>query len=382
MRRVGRLWPELTGFSNLLEAARAAAAGKRHRPDVAAYLLNLEPNLIRLRAQLLDGSYMPGAYRTFEIREPKPRLISAAPFPDRVVHHALTRILEPVFEKRFSPRSFACRKGFGVHGALRVARAACRRYPYALKCDIRKYFASIDHDILKGKLARAVKCRDTLALAGRIIDGSNPQEATLFYFPGDDLFTPLERARGIPLGNQTSQFFANVCLDSLDQFITRQLRPAAYARYVDDFVLFGDSKDELRLMRDRIAGQLEADRLQLHEGKSRVYRCSEGLTFLGWRLFPHKARLVRANVVRFSRKLAHLQEDFAAGRIAWDTVRQSVQAWISHASFGDTVVLRRRMLNRFAFVSRGVPSKGGAGRLVQQQHEEPPRGLSQQQQAG
>ena len=196
MKRAANLWPQLTSFENLLASAQAAAAGKRSRPDVAAFLLDLEPNLVRLQRELLDGTYRPGPYRTFEIREPKPRLISAAPFRDRVVHHALTRILNPVFEKRFSPFSFACREGKGTHAALSVAEAACARYTHVLKCDIRKYFASIDHQILKTKLAGAVKCRQTLALAGLIIDGSNPQEDVHFLFPGDDLFTPFE----LPMG--------------------------------------------------------------------------------------------------------------------------------------------------------------------------------------
>jgi retron-type reverse transcriptase len=383
MKRVGNLWPALTSFSNLLGAAQAAAAGKRRRPDVAAFLLELEPNLAALRRDLLSGSYEPGGYRTFEIREPKPRRISAASFRDRVVHHALTRVLEPIFEKRFSPFSFACRKGLGTHAALRLAREACATYRYVLKCDVRKYFASIDHEILKGKLSRVVKCRDTLALAGRIIDGSNPQEDAMFYFPGDDLFTPVERRRGLPLGNQTSQFFANVYLDALDQLIVRRLRPGAYARYVDDFVLFGDSKEELREMRRQTGELLAADRLLLHDGKSRLYQCSEGVTFLGWRLFPCKARLARGNVARFSRRMRRLQEDWEGWRISWDTIRQSVQSWIGHASFGDTVVLRRRVFDRFGFVARGgAPSTGAAGRFLQQQCQEPAGRESQQQQAG
>lgn len=367
MKRVGNLWPALTSFSNLLRAAEAAAAGKRRRPDVAGFLLNLEPNLAALRRELLEGAYMPGGYRTFDILEPKPRRISAAPFRDRVIHHALTRVLEPIFEKRFSPFSFACRKGLGTHAALRLARQACAEYPYVLKCDVRKYFASIDHEILKEKLSRVVKCRDTLSLAGRIIDGSNPQEEVIFYFPGDCLFTPLERRRGLPLGNQTSQFFANVYMDGLDQFIVRSLRPEAYARYVDDFVLFASSKDALREMRLQIGESLAASRLLLHEGKSRIYRCSEGVTFLGWRLFPGKARLVRGNVVRFSRRMRALQAGWNGGRISWDTVRQCVQSWIGHASFGDTVVLRRRVFGRFGFAARGgAPSTGAAGRFLQQ----------------
>ncbi len=131
MKRVGHLWPELTSFANLLGAAQAVAKGKRRRPDVAAFQFHLEPYLFELRAELLDGSYRPGPYRTFPIRDPKERLISAAPFRDRVVHHAFTRVVEPIFERRFSPYSFACRKGMGTHAALDVARKGVRhcRWP-------------------------------------------------------------------------------------------------------------------------------------------------------------------------------------------------------------------------------------------------------------
>jgi retron-type reverse transcriptase len=156
MKRIGNLWPQLTSWENLTEAARVAARGKRTRPDVARFLHEMEGRLCGLKRELEDGSYRPGGYRTFWINDPKPRLISAAPFRDRVVHHALTQVLEPVFEPRFTAYSFASRKGFGQHRALQLARNAVRKYRYVLKCDIRKYFPSIDHAILKDLLARVV----------------------------------------------------------------------------------------------------------------------------------------------------------------------------------------------------------------------------------
>jgi len=318
VKRLGNLWPELISFPNLLRAACRAAAGKRTRPDVAAFLLDLEPQLVKLQRELRDESYTPGPYRCFPIRDPKPRLISAAPFRDRVVHHALTQVLEPVFEKSFSKDSFACRKGFGTHRALARAKEGARRCRYVLKCDVRKYFPSIDHAILKDLLARAVKCRPTLELAARIIDASNAQEEVLSYFPGDDLFTPFERRRGLPLGNQTSQFFANVYLDPLDQAVNRQMRPTIYARYVDDFVLFGDSHARLAELRASIEDELCRLRLDMHPGKSRVYRTADGFTFLGWRIFPERTRLVRGNVVRFRRRMRSLAAEYARGAAGWD----------------------------------------------------------------
>lgn len=182
MKRVGGLWDTLVSFGNLHEALRRAALGKKRRTDVARFLLEQENELPRLREELVGGTYRPGPYREFAIREPKPRLISAAPFRDRVVHHALTQVLEPIWERRFSNDSFACRAGYGVHKALDQAADGARRFQYVLKCDVRKYFASIDHEILKRRLARVVKCGPTLALAGLIVDGSNAQEEVALYF--------------------------------------------------------------------------------------------------------------------------------------------------------------------------------------------------------
>jgi RNA-directed DNA polymerase len=365
MKRIGNLWAQVTSFGNLLSAAQAAAAGKRKRPDVAGFLLGMEWELLALQRELLSGEYRCGPYRTFTIRDPKPRQISAAPFRDRVIHHALTRVLEPIFEKRFSNNSFACRMGLGTHKALERAREGVRRFPYVLKCDVRKYFASIDHAILNAQLAQTIKCEPTLNLAARIISSFNPAgENVIRYFPGDDLFSPHERRRGLPLGNQTSQFFANVYLNGMDRLIDEQLRPPVYARYVDDFILFGDSKMRLREIRAAIVESMDSLRLEIHPGKSRIYRCADGVTFLGWRLFPDRIRLVRGTVVRFRQRMKKMQADYSGGGLTWDDVEQRVQAWIGHASQGDTWVLRERLLGQFAF-GPGVQSKS-PGRGIQQ----------------
>ncbi len=373
MKRVGNLWPQIVSFANLAAAAKAAAAGKRGRPDVAAFNLNLEWEILALRRELESGAYVPGPYRKFRIRDPKPREISAAPFRDRVVHHALTRVIEPIFENRFSPHSYACRKGLGTHAALRRAAKGARGCSFALKCDIRKYFASIDHTILLDQLSRTIKCRPTLDLAARIVSGFRPAaDPPARYFPGDNLFTPFERLRGLPLGNQTSQFFANLYLNGLDHLVGEKLRPEVYVRYVDDFVLFGQDKSRLREMQSPIGQTLESLRLELHPGKSRIYRTADGVTFLGWRIFPDRLRLVRPNIAGFRRRMRALQRDYAAGSISWDDVSVRVQSWLGHVSHGDTWVLRERLLSEFAFGPGGWPER--PGRLLRLQCEEPPGG--------
>lgn len=352
MKRAGGLWPLLVGWPNLCRALERAAAGKRSRPDVARFLLEWEPQLIGLQRELKDEAYVPGGYRTFLVREPKPRRISAAPFRDRVVHHALTQVLEPLFERRFAAQSYACRRGFGTHKALHAAAGASRAFPYVLQCDIRKYFPSIDHEILKAQLARVVKCCPTLRLAGLIVDGSNPQEPLTAYFAGDDLFTPWERRRGLPLGNQTSQFFANVYLNELDHFVLREIGPGAYCRYVDDFLLFHDDKAFLQEARAGIDWRLAKLRLLLHARKSRVYRTADGVTFLGWRVFPDHRRLARGNVVRFRRRILAMERQYARGEIEWKEVAARLRAWNAHAAHGDTWALREQIFSQHPFALR------------------------------
>jgi len=215
MTRHFHLFDRIASFENLLAAALRAARGKRSRPNVAEFLADLGSNCLRLHRELSDGTWRPGAYRTFWIHQPKRRLISAAPFCDRVVHHAVCRVIEPVFEPTFIHDSYACRVGKGTHAAVDRYTEFCRRVlrlggeGYVLKCDLRKFFPSLDHEILLDILARKIGCRRTLDLLRLIVESSNPQEPVAAYFPGDDLFTPHERRRGLPIGNLTSQFFAN-----------------------------------------------------------------------------------------------------------------------------------------------------------------------------
>ena len=201
-----------------------------------------------LQEELTSQRYQPGAYKTFEIFEPKRRIISAAPYRDRVVHHALCHIIAPIFERTFIHNSYANRTGFGTHKALKKFIEFCRSSRYILQCDIQKYFPSIDLQILKEKIRRKIKCAKTLWLVDAILDNSNSNDrpAIVEYFPGDDLLAPLQRPKGLPIGNLTSQFFANVYLSDFDRFVKAELRAAKYLRYVDDFALFSDNRDFLK----------------------------------------------------------------------------------------------------------------------------------------
>ena len=341
---MGTLFQRITSFPNLLQAARLASRGKRFRPNVAAFALDLESELHQLQHELVSRSYRPGPYRTFLVHDKKPRFISAAPFRDRVVHHALCQVIEPIFERSFLYDSYACRKGKGTHAATDRTSRYARRFRYLLKCDVEKYFPSIDHAILFGLIAKRIWDEGALWLTRTILESSNPQPDAQHYFPGDDLFAPFERRRGIPIGNQTSQFFANIYLDTLDHYVKETLRAPGYVRYVDDFLLFDDDKHQLHEHRAAIEDFLMRLRLRLHPRKCFVATVASGFTFLGYRIFPTHRRLDADNVRRFKRRLRRYCQALAEGRMSDSQRKDCIGSWIAHAQHADTARLQSRIL--------------------------------------
>lgn len=346
MKSYKHLYEQVCTFENLYWAYRDARRGKRSAQPVAAFEYDQESNLLALQEELYQKTYRPGAYRHFYIHEPKRRKISAAPFRDRVVHHALCRIIEPIFERYFIYDSYACRTGKGTHRALDRCQQFARRFRYVLQGDVLQFFPSIDHAILRGLLARHLRDQDILWLVEQILAsgaGILPEEYELQWFRGDDLFAAL-RPRGLPIGNLTSQFWANVYLNELDQFVKRELKCNAYIRYVDDFLMFADDKAQLHRWRSAIIEFLERLRLRLHAEAFRVYPVTEAIPFLGFRVFPTHRRLKRARAVAFRHCMKGLLREYAKGEIELDRVTASVQGWVNHASHGDTFGLRRALL--------------------------------------
>jgi retron-type reverse transcriptase len=341
---MGTLFERVTAFSNLLRAARQAGRGKRFRPNVAAFGLNLEAELHQLQEELISRRYRPGPYRTFLVHDKKPRFISAAPFRDRVVHHALCQVIEPIFERRFLYDSYACRKGKGTHAAVDRASSYARRFRYVLKCDVEKYFPSIDHAILLELIAKQIWDEGACWLIRTILEGSNPQPDAQHYFPGDDLFAPFERRRGIPIGNQTSQFFANVYLDKLDHDVKERFRVPGYVRYVDDVLVFDHDKRRLHEVRSAIDAFLGQLRLRLHPRKCFVTTTHAGFTFLGYRIFPTHRRLDADNVRRFTRRLRLYRQEVADGRMSDLQRKDRIRSWIAHAAHANTARLRAKVL--------------------------------------
>ena len=207
-----------------------AAKGKRSKPGVAAFLANLEKEVLRLERKLWSGSYRPGRYTVIEVFDPKHRMVSAAPFRDRVVHHAFCAVVEPIFERGFIHDTYANRKRKGTHRAIARYEKFRDRFRYVLRCDIYRYFPAIDHAILKCDLRRRLACERTVQLADRIIDGSNRQEPVNLHFPGDDLFTPFERRRGLPIGNRQDARCAHQRTCHLPGVRSASRRPPAPAR--------------------------------------------------------------------------------------------------------------------------------------------------------
>ena len=339
-RRHDNLFGRFANFQALHAAARRAARGKRKKPGAASFLANLERELLRLESELRDGNYRPGRYVAFEVSDPKRRIVSAAPFRDRVVHHALCGVVEPIFEAGCIAHTFANRVGKGTHRAIEFYERYRDRYAYVLRCDIYRYFPAIDHAILKSEFRRRVSCPSTLALLDLIVDASNPQEPVNLYFDGDDLFVPFQRRRGLPIGNLTSQFFANLYLDGFDHFVAEVLR-APYLRYVDDFALFNNDPTVLSEWRLRIEHYLVGRRLRLHPRKTMILSCSEPAQFLGFELHADgRRRLPEDNVRRFRNRLRGLRDRWQAGTISPNDVDARVGAWIAHAEHADTWRLR------------------------------------------
>lgn len=342
-RSEGSLYPRIVDFLNLYSAALRAARGKRHKPRVAQFLAGLEHEILVLQEQLSGKTWQPGGYTTFMVRESKPRLISAAPFRDRVVHHALCSVISPIFERSFIANTFASLEGRGTHRAVATYEGLRDRFRHVLRCDIYRYFPAIDHDVLKRDLRRRIACRDTLWLCDTLIDGSNPQEPVDCYFPGDDLFAPYARRRGLPIGNLTSQLFGNVYLNPLDHYVTEVLR-APYLRYLDDFALFADDLQTLTDWRTSIAAFLERRRLLLHPRKTRILQATSPALFLGYILGPgRRRRLPEETVERLRLRLRSLRDRWSAGTVEVPEVRQRLGAWIAHARHADSEGLRHAL---------------------------------------
>jgi len=312
MKSVGGLFENITSLPALDRAMHTAAKGKRHRSSVQRFMADAPDQLDRLRAELRGNTYQPLPYHQFHICDPKPRLISCADFRDRVVHHAVCSQLAPIIERRLIDDTYACRCGKGSHRAVLRAQALCRRFPFYLKTDIRRYYDSIQHATLEDLLGGLFRERSVRRLLSTIIRHPLPGQLP---------------ERGLPIGNLTSQWFGNLYLDEADHWIKEVRRAPGYVRYMDDLVVWSDSKAWLWALADDLAEHLTATRsLALKSERTIVAPCSVGVPFLGYRIFPGLIRHQGARARRRRRLLRQREEAYQRGDLTAEELTACVRS--------------------------------------------------------
>lgn len=341
MKIYSSLFADMIAPENLFAAWDAFKKGKGEKPDVARFEFRLEENIFALHRELKAKTYRHAPYHAFYIRDPKVRHIHKASVRDRVLHHAVFSVLNPIFEPTFIANSFSCRIGKGNHLGVDTLEAMLRKVSrngcapcFVLKCDIRKYFESIDHDILTDILRRRVRDPDALWLIGEIVRS----------FPAD--VAPDDARRGLPIGNLTSQLFANVYLNELDQFVKHRLIVKHYARYTDDFVIIADNHDYLTDLIPRITDFLhDTLALGLHPNKVSIRKYHAGIDFLGYTARPHYRSVRTKAKRRMLRKLARRIREYKAGTISEQTLNQSLQSYLGVLSHANAHRIAERIRN-------------------------------------
>lgn len=338
MRSYAGIWKTIVSDENIREAWLRVRRGHTSSASVQDFEADLERNLVALRNRLIDGAYVPGEYRQFRIYDPKPRTISCAPVVDRIVHHALCGVIAALIERSFVPVSFACRKGYGAHAACALARRYAGRAKYFCKMDVRKYFDSVDHERLKEVLLPMFREEPVKSLLHAII--SSP-------VPG------MPEGKGLPIGNLTSQWFANLFLNAFDHLALAGFggkKAIGYLRYMDDFVFFADSKSEAWRLHDAAKRWLEEKRgLAVKNEATVVAPVTEGVPFLGLRIWPSCWRLKRTRLLRTSRTFAR-------------RVRQFEDGVLDEKRFAQCVASADGALRRFGFkgILNDLASKEGS----------------------
>lgn len=338
-------YEKIYDFENLYRAYKMAARCKRAKEEVVAFELDLAKNLWALHDELEDGSYNASNYHRFMIYDPKKREIQALAFRGRVVQHSLCdNVLKPYFEKRLIYDCAACREGKGTHFAMKRLNGFLRSFyrehgtgGYFLKCDVRKYFDSIDHDALK-YLLRRFPDRDVLAFLHRIIDSFNE-----------------DTGKGLPMGNQSSQWFALYYLDGIDRIIKEKYRIKYYTRYMDDLVLIHEDKEYLNACLAELR-ETAKQRLKLEfNDKTQIFPLSEGVDYLGWRFYLTETgkvirRLRTSNKRRFKRRLKAFRQKYQKGEMELEAIRQSLASYNGHLQHGHTWKLKEKVYRDFVLV--------------------------------
>lgn len=317
MKRTGHLIEQVADMDNLLLAFYKAQRGKACKMEVARYREHLQDNLLQMQERLLSGNVQVGRYHTFKIFDPKERQICAASFDERVLHHALINVCHKYFDRHLIYDTYATRIGKGTYAALDKAHRVMPRYKYVAKLDVRKYFYSIDHDVLKRQLGRLFK--DSLLLSA-------------FYGIIDTYYCEQE-GKGLPIGNLTSQYLANHYLSDYDHYVKERLRVPVYIRYMDDMLLFGNDRTALNEQVASVRDYL-SEYLQLTIKPPQVVATGQGVSFLGYRLQGHRIGLNSRSRNRFARKMSlygHLLNDGVWGQEDYRCYVAPLLAFVEHA---------------------------------------------------
>lgn len=329
-------------FDSLYRAHKVARLGKRKKREVIEFELRLSENLTEISRSIKNKTYRMSGYYCFYVYDPKKRLIHALHYRDRVVQHALCdEVLAPLFESRLIYDNAACRQNKGTLFALRRVKSFLSDYykhygndGYFLKCDIHKFFDSIDHEILKNKLRNVIKDENILWLLFLIIDSYETA-------PG----------KGIPMGNQTSQWFAIFYLDGMDRLIKEQLRVKYYSRYMDDCVLIGRDKNHLKECLSQMRNYAYSVKLEFNE-KTKIFPIKNGVDYLGFHIYlASKGKVIlkvrQSTKKRFKRKLKHLMHYYSLGKIDLAGCMQVTQAYHAHLSYGHTYYLQEKVFKNY-----------------------------------
>ena len=340
MRRAECLYEQIYQFENILSAAYQCRKGESKKQSTLDFFDNLEENVIQIQNELMWNEFTVSPYHHFFVFEPKRRLISAPTFYDRVVHRAIYNIIEPMCDKTYIYDSYACRRNKGAHKGADRAQAMIRKVErkhgkaYVFKADIYRYFSSIDHETLKRLVAIKIKCTRTQALLNYIIDHS-PSD-------GDGV--------GIPLGNLTSQVFANIYLNELDRFMKHTLKVKNYCRYMDDFVVISGDKKELHRIRNLTEELVNSELKLKFNSKTQVFpigkKNGRALDFLGYRMYGDHRLLRKSSVKRIKRKITKYRKLYSAGELSVSCVGKKIQSWIGHASHANSFSLIKSLFNQ------------------------------------
>ncbi|MFA4960392.1 MAG: reverse transcriptase/maturase family protein [Candidatus Pacearchaeota archaeon] len=340
VKTYNNLYEKVCDYNNLVLAWKKARKGKTRKPYVLEFQENLINSLDDLQKELINETYSPRPLKTFILRDPKTRKISKAHFRDRIVHHAIINLLEPIYEKIFIYDCCANRKGKGTLFALKRFHLCFKKVSnngelsskklnnnfvkgYCLKADIRHYFMEINHEILLKILDEKIKDEKFINLIKKILVNGE-----------------INNGIGMPLGNLTSQFLANVYLNKLDYFAKHTLKAKYYIRYVDDFILFHKNKIQLEIWKIRINNFLKQDlKLELHQDKSKVKPLSKGIDFVGFRNFFYFKLLRKRNYKKIISKIKKYEKDW----ISHNQLMESFQGWNAHAKWANCYKIRKRV---------------------------------------